>query len=95
MPVALVSVRAAFMQAQPRLEETARALGLNWTRTGAPHDALVTDVIFQGQDASVALQLQSATRTMVCARVPGYLCPLSGERVRFAVEGEVTVYSRG
>ncbi|MEX3813298.1 ABC transporter permease [Paraburkholderia sp. BR13439] len=33
MPVALVSVRAAFMQAQPRLEETARALGLNWTQT--------------------------------------------------------------
>ncbi|MET3234139.1 UNVERIFIED_ORG: iron(III) transport system permease protein [Burkholderia sp. 1263] len=33
MPVALVSVRAAFMQAQPRLEETARALGLNWSQT--------------------------------------------------------------
>jgi len=33
MPIALVSVRAAFMQAQPRLEETARALGLSWTQT--------------------------------------------------------------
>ncbi|MGF6758610.1 ABC transporter permease [Paraburkholderia sp. GAS42] len=33
MPLALVSVRAALLQAQPRLEETARALGLNWTQT--------------------------------------------------------------
>jgi iron(III) transport system permease protein len=33
MPLALVSVRAAFMQAQPRLEETARALGLGWAQT--------------------------------------------------------------
>ncbi|CAG4908739.1 ABC transporter permease [Paraburkholderia saeva] len=33
MPLALVSVRAALAQAQPRLEETARALGLNWTQT--------------------------------------------------------------
>ncbi|MBC8749857.1 iron(III) transport system ATP-binding protein [Paraburkholderia sp. WC7.3g] len=69
-----------------RADETAR--------TGVAHDALVTDVIFQGQDASVALQLQSATRTMVRARVPGYLCPRPGERVRLAVEGEVTAYSR-
>ncbi|RKP45156.1 ABC transporter permease [Trinickia fusca] len=29
LPLALVSVRAALLQAQPRLEETARALGLN------------------------------------------------------------------
>ncbi|MBB5499573.1 ABC transporter ATP-binding protein [Paraburkholderia sp. MM5384-R2] len=69
-----------------RADETAR--------TGTAHDALVTDVIFQGQDASVALQLQSATRAMVRARVPGYLCPRPGERVRLAVEGEVTAYSR-
>lgn len=33
LPLALVSVRAALMQAQPRLEETARALGLGWTQT--------------------------------------------------------------
>ncbi|MGI4856806.1 MAG: ABC transporter permease [Janthinobacterium lividum] len=33
MPLALVSVRAAITQAQPRLEETARALGLNWAQT--------------------------------------------------------------
>ncbi|MDE1181737.1 iron ABC transporter permease [Paraburkholderia sp.] len=33
LPLALVSVRAALMQAQPRLEETARALGLNWWQT--------------------------------------------------------------
>ncbi|WP_208116538.1 iron ABC transporter permease [Paraburkholderia sp. BL10I2N1] len=33
MPLALVSVRAALMQAQPRLEETARALGLDWKQT--------------------------------------------------------------
>ncbi|NIF56524.1 ABC transporter ATP-binding protein [Burkholderia sp. Ax-1724] len=63
-------------------------------RDGAAHDALVTEVIFQGQDASVALQLQSATRTMVRARVPGYLCPQPGERVRLTVEGEVTAYPR-
>ena len=33
LPLALVSVRAALMQAQPRLEETARALGLGWAQT--------------------------------------------------------------
>jgi iron(III) transport system permease protein len=33
LPLALVSVRAALMQAQPRLEETARALGLGWSQT--------------------------------------------------------------
>lgn len=30
LPLALVSVRAALLQAQPRLEETARSLGLGW-----------------------------------------------------------------
>jgi iron(III) transport system ATP-binding protein len=64
------------------------------TQTGAAHDALVTDVIFQGQDASVALQLQSATHTMVRARVPGYLCPRAGDRVKIAVDGNVTAYLR-
>ncbi|WP_425273777.1 ABC transporter permease [Paraburkholderia unamae] len=33
LPLALVSVRAALMQAQQRLEETARALGLGWFET--------------------------------------------------------------
>ncbi|WP_442955502.1 ABC transporter permease [Paraburkholderia sp. MPAMCS5] len=33
MPLALVSVRAALMQSQPRLEDTARALGLNAAQT--------------------------------------------------------------
>ncbi|OTP76883.1 ABC transporter permease [Caballeronia sordidicola] len=33
LPLALVSVRAAFEQAQPRLEETARSLGLGWRET--------------------------------------------------------------
>ncbi|AME25966.1 MULTISPECIES: ABC transporter permease [Burkholderiaceae] len=33
LPLALVSVRAAFTQAQPRLEETARSLGLGWRET--------------------------------------------------------------
>jgi len=33
LPLALVSVRAAFAQAQPRLEESARALGLSWFET--------------------------------------------------------------
>ncbi|MDB5831316.1 MAG: iron transporter permease [Caballeronia sp.] len=33
LPLALVSVRAAFTQAQPRLEETARSLGLSWRET--------------------------------------------------------------
>jgi iron(III) transport system permease protein len=33
MPLALVSVRAALTQAQPRLEETARSLGLSWSAT--------------------------------------------------------------
>ena len=30
LPLALVSIRAAIMQAQPRLEEAGRSLGLNW-----------------------------------------------------------------
>ncbi|WP_118181676.1 ABC transporter permease [Paraburkholderia phosphatilytica] len=33
LPLALVSVRAALAQAQPRLEDTARALGLDWLQT--------------------------------------------------------------
>jgi len=33
LPLALVSVRAALLQAQQRLEETARALGLGWFET--------------------------------------------------------------
>ncbi|MFM0226807.1 ABC transporter ATP-binding protein [Paraburkholderia dipogonis] len=61
----------------------------------AAYDAVVTEVIFQGQDAGVALQLRSDTRTMVRARVPGYLCPRPGEQVRLAVDGEVTAYARG
>jgi iron(III) transport system ATP-binding protein len=60
----------------------------------AAYDAVVTEVIFQGQDAGVALQLHSDTRTMVRARVPGYLCPRPGEQVRLAVDGEVTAYAR-
>ncbi|HEX3381901.1 MAG TPA: TOBE domain-containing protein, partial [Paraburkholderia sp.] len=61
----------------------------------AVYDAIVTEVIFQGQDAGVALQLQSGTRTTVRARVPGYLCPRPGEQVRLAVDGNVTAYPRG
>ncbi len=62
---------------------------------GAPvHDAVVTEVVFQGQDAGVALQLRAATRTLIRARVPGYLCPRPGEQVRLAVDGEVTAYAR-
>ncbi|RDJ98837.1 ABC transporter ATP-binding protein [Paraburkholderia lacunae] len=60
----------------------------------AAHDAVVLDIVFQGQDAGVALQLQSAARTVVRARVPGYLTPQPGERVRFAVDGDVTAYRR-
>ncbi|WP_009917544.1 ABC transporter permease, partial [Burkholderia humptydooensis] len=33
LPLALVGARAALAQAQPRLEETARALGLTWAQT--------------------------------------------------------------
>ncbi len=33
LPLALVSVRSAFTQAQPRLEESARALGISWLET--------------------------------------------------------------
>ncbi|QQC67398.1 ABC transporter ATP-binding protein [Paraburkholderia ginsengisoli] len=62
---------------------------------GSAYEAVVTDVIFQGQDAGVALQLQSASRTMVRARVPGYLCPRPGEQVRVTVDGKVTAYPRG
>jgi iron(III) transport system ATP-binding protein len=62
---------------------------------GASFDAVVQDVIFQGQDAGVGLRLQSAAQTVVRARVPGYLTPRPGERVRLAVDGEVTAYARG
>ncbi|CAE6836040.1 Fe(3+) ions import ATP-binding protein FbpC 2 [Paraburkholderia domus] len=61
----------------------------------ASHDAVVQEVIFQGQDAGVTLQLQSGARTVVRARVPGYQSPRPGERVRLAVDGEVTAYPRG
>jgi len=33
LPLALVSVRTALLQAEPRLEDTARSLGLNWWQT--------------------------------------------------------------
>jgi iron(III) transport system ATP-binding protein len=65
------------------------------TPDGAAYEAVVTDVVFQGQDAGVALQLQSGSRTMVRARVPGYLCPRPGEQVKVAVDGKVTAYLRG
>ncbi|MFM0075598.1 ABC transporter ATP-binding protein [Paraburkholderia sediminicola] len=60
----------------------------------ASYEAVVQEVIFQGQDAGVALQLQSGARTVVRARVPGYLSPRPGEHVRLAVDGEVTAYPR-
>jgi iron(III) transport system ATP-binding protein len=60
----------------------------------ASFDAIVQDVTFQGQDAGVALQLQSAARTVVRARVPGYRTPQPGERVRLAIDGDVTAYAR-
>ena len=61
----------------------------------ASYDAVVQDVIFQGQDAGVTLQLQSGAQTVVRARVPGYLSPRPGAHVRLAVDGEVTAYPRG
>jgi iron(III) transport system ATP-binding protein len=60
----------------------------------AAFDAVVRDVIFQGQDAGVGLQLQSAAGTLVRARVPGYRTPQPGERVRLAIDGDVTAYAR-
>ncbi|HEY1997794.1 MAG TPA: ABC transporter ATP-binding protein [Paraburkholderia sp.] len=60
----------------------------------ASFDAVVQEVVFQGQDAGVALQLQSAARTLVRARVPGYRTPQPGERVQLAVDGGVTAYAR-
>ncbi|MFL9994805.1 ABC transporter ATP-binding protein [Paraburkholderia sediminicola] len=61
----------------------------------ASYDAVVQEVIFQGQDAGVTLQLQSGAQTVVRARVPGYLSPRPGAHVRLAVDGEVTAYPRG
>ena len=60
----------------------------------ASYDAVVQEVIFQGQDAGVTLQLQSGAQTVVRARVPGYLSPRPGAHVRLAVDGEVTAYPR-
>jgi iron(III) transport system ATP-binding protein len=56
-------------------------------------EALVRDITFQGQDAALTLQLIGADAT-VRARVPGYRTPRTGERVRLAVGGEVSVYPR-
>ena len=39
LPLALVSVRSALMQAQLRLEEIGRSLGLNWAPGAGPGDA--------------------------------------------------------
>ena len=41
--------------------------------TGVLSTLALQDVIFQGQDSGVALQLQSPAQTVVRARVPGYL----------------------
>ncbi|MCX4164869.1 MULTISPECIES: ABC transporter ATP-binding protein [Paraburkholderia] len=64
--------------------------------SGAPSfDAIVRDVVFQGQDAAVTLQMQSAAHTVVRARVPGYRSPQLGERVTLTVDGDATAYPRG
>lgn len=75
------------------------------TRHGKPtFSAIVREVTFNGQDASVVLQLQDESGavgsgappdgTVIRARVPGYRSPQPGERVRLAVDGEVTAYAR-
>ena len=67
--------------------------------------AVVREVTFNGQDASVVLHLQDDDvaiangdaplyGTAIRARVPGYRSPRPGERVRLAVDGEVTGYAR-
>ncbi|WP_133645139.1 ABC transporter ATP-binding protein [Paraburkholderia flava] len=62
---------------------------------GAPLlEAVVQARVFQGQDATVDLQLQSASRTVVRARVPGYRSPEPGERVMLAVDGAAVAYPR-
>ncbi|WP_322042472.1 ABC transporter ATP-binding protein [Paraburkholderia sp. J67] len=56
-------------------------------------EAFVREVTFQGQDAAVTLELAAMPAT-IRARVPGYRTPRTGERVRIAVGGEVSVYPR-
>ena len=79
-------------------------------RDGVPtFGAVVREVTFNGQDASVVLQLlhddavnENANAngetplngTAIRARVPGYRSPQPGEHVRLAVDGEVTGYAR-
>jgi iron(III) transport system ATP-binding protein len=76
----------------------------------AAFDAVVEQVVFQGQDASVTLRLttgengatgagiagaaDAAHPAAVRARVPGYRTPQPGERVRLAVDGDVVGYPR-
>ena len=81
--------------------EQIRVLAAGEVATNGTHtfDAVVREVTFNGQDASVLLQLgaQHAATTpsaAIRARVPGYRSPRPGDRVRLAVDGEVTAYAR-
>jgi iron(III) transport system ATP-binding protein len=56
--------------------------------------ATVRDVAFFGQDASIGLLLDTEPELAIRARVPGYLSPQVGDKVKVAVDGEVTVYAR-
>jgi iron(III) transport system ATP-binding protein len=59
-------------------------------------EAVVSEVTFNGQDASVLLQLltdHSTSTTVVRARVPGHRIPRPGETVRVSVDGDVLAYA--
>ncbi|HXZ08154.1 MAG TPA: ABC transporter ATP-binding protein, partial [Paraburkholderia sp.] len=81
---------------------TANEPAMNGTRT---FEAVVREVTFNGQDASVLLDLrtpqakhaadeQSGPAAAIRARVPGYRSPRPGDVVRLAVDGKVTAYAR-
>lgn len=59
-----------------------------------PVEARVQDVVFEGREAAVTLNLGGPSGLVVRARVPGHQAPEQGERVWLAVDGDVTVYPR-
>jgi iron(III) transport system ATP-binding protein len=69
---------------------------LSASETAADHstvqDALVTSITYNGRDADICLQLSSAARSIIRARVPGHRSPNVGERVRLSVDSEVIAY---
>ncbi|CAB3748999.1 ABC transporter ATP-binding protein [Paraburkholderia humisilvae] len=64
-------------------------------RPGCAHEALVTDVKFNGPYASVHLRTNGATPVSISSSVPGHRAPRLGEQLRVIVDGDALAYSAG